>query len=187
MVTWNYYSIATLILLFFCPYGAVLGIFGSSCYTCHCCAPRKNAKGMAAAFIIHSIAFFALCVDLISAVVLIAIGTFYLIADCPFAGLSSALLLDGHEGSSGVEALCDVRSIIGLCVYGGAILTFLRFVMALSVFLGMRDYRREIIREELLEKRLQDEIEERFKEYQRRRRQTQGTTSQAGGAPSSSK
>lgn len=152
MTTWTYYSISTLVVLFLCWPGAVLGVFGGSIYTCRCCMPKKGAKGMKAAFCIHVFAFAALCVDLILTVVLVALGTFYLIDDCPYT-----------------ESLCDFRSIVGLVVYGASALVLIRCLLALNVFLSMRDYRREIHREDLLEKRLAEEIEERFKEYQKRK------------------
>ena len=88
MVAWTYYSMVTSLLIFWFPYGAILGIMGGSCYVCRCCKPGKNAKGMTSACCIHYIAFAALCVDIISVVILVAIGTFYIVADCPFAGRS---------------------------------------------------------------------------------------------------
>ena len=42
---------------------------------------------MKAAFCIYVFAYAAVCVDLITTVILIAIGTFYLIEDCPYTGL----------------------------------------------------------------------------------------------------
>jgi len=150
MTTWTYYSISTLILIMCCPYGAILGVFGGSIYTCRCCMPKKGAKGMKAAFCIYVFAYAAVCVDLITSVILVAIGTFYIIEDCPYT-----------------ESLCDFRSIVGLVVYGASVLILLRFILALNVFLSMRDYRREIHREDLLEKRLAEEIEQRFKEYEK--------------------
>ena len=67
-----------------------------------------------------------------------------------------------------IESLCDARAIVGLIVYSSAAVTLVRFIMSFSVFLAMRDYRREIWREEMLEKRIQQELDERFREYQRR-------------------
>ena len=48
---------------------------------------------MRSACLIHYIAFAALIIDIITAVVFIGIGTFYIVADCPFVGRSLHLSL----------------------------------------------------------------------------------------------
>ena len=57
---------------------------------------------------------------------------------------------------------------MGLAVYVCAIFMIVHFILSLEVFLSMRDYRREMQREEMLQMRFQAEMDERFREYQRR-------------------
>lgn len=79
-----------------------------------------------------------------------------------------------------------MRQIVALVVYGGAALIFFRFVMAHGVFLSMRDYQREIKREMLLEKRIAQEIEERFQQYQKHKEETKKKKKSKQDQPSTS-
>lgn len=45
---------------------------------------RKEANGLKAAFCVYVFAFAALIVDLITVIVLVALGTYYFVEDCPF-------------------------------------------------------------------------------------------------------
>lgn len=54
---------------------------------------------------------------------------------------------------------------MSLFLLGTGGFVFIRFIIALNVFLSMRDYRREIQRERRLAQFLAQETEARFKQY----------------------